>query len=97
MTRFAAVFFFLLTAPALAQAPQYCAMFYDGGRSCGIPTLAMCQETVRGVGGSCEIDTFSDLPKGLMQQLMEKRLEELTDSRPPAVLDLQAVPPPPVR
>lgn len=52
MTR-AIILFFMLTGIAAAQAPQYCAMFYDGGRACGIPSLDQCQQTVRGVGGTC--------------------------------------------
>lgn len=96
MTRAILLFFFMLTGIAAAQAPQYCAMFYDGGRSCGIPTLDQCQQTVRGVGGTCDIDTFSDLPKGLMQQLMEKRMQDLSNT-PPAVRNLEAMPPPPGR
>jgi hypothetical protein len=92
MTRAAAILvFFMLSGIAAAQTQKYCAVFYDGGRSCGIPSFDMCLQTVRGVGGECDIDNSDEIPKNLMQRLMER------DDRPPAVRDLEAVPPPPGR
>ena len=82
----------MLTGTAAAQSQKYCAVFYDGGRSCGIPSFDMCLQTVRGVGGDCQVDNFDEIPKNLMQRLMESR-----DDRPPAVRDLDAMPPPPGR
>jgi hypothetical protein len=52
----------------------------------------MCTQTIRGVGGDCVIDVSDDIPHNLMQRLMEAR-----DTRPPAVRDLEAMPPPPGR
>jgi hypothetical protein len=92
MIRLAAILSLLLAIPANAQTQKYCARFYDGGLACGIPSMAMCQQALSGVGGSCEEDHTDEVPKNLMQRLMEAR-----DDRPPAVRDLQAVPPPPVR
>jgi hypothetical protein len=80
--------------PGPAAAVEYCAEFFDGQRSCGIPTYQGCLDTVSGVGGECIEDQFGAIPKGLMQQLMEKRREEW-QTTPPAVRDLEAVPPPP--
>ena len=82
----------MLTGTAAAQTQKYCAVFYDGGRSCGIPSFDMCLQTVRGVGGDCQADNSDEIPKNLMQRLMEAR-----DDRPPAVRDLEAMPPPPGR
>ena len=92
MTRTAILLVFVLGAPSSAVAQGYCAHFYDGGRSCGIPNLDMCLQTVRGVGGDCEIDNSDEIPKNLMQKLLESR-----DDRPPAVRGLDAMPPPPGR
>ena len=92
MTRVALLFLLMLTGTAAAQAQKYCAVFYDGGRSCGIPSFDMCLQTVRGVGGDCQVDDSDEIPKNLMQRLMESR-----DDRPPAVRDLDAMPPPPGR
>jgi hypothetical protein len=76
------------------RAEGYCAEYYSGQRSCGIPTYESCMQSVSGVGGTCIEDDFSNIPKGLMQQLMEKRREDWQQT-PPAVRDLQSVPPPP--
>ena len=77
-----------------ARAEGYCAEYYSGQRSCGIPTYESCMQSISGVGGTCIEDEFSNIPKGLMQQLMEKRREDWQQT-PPAVRDLQSVPPPP--
>ena len=83
-----------LGGPHSARAEEYCAEYYDGQRSCGIPTYESCMQSVSGVGGSCIEDNFSNIPKGLMQQLIEKQREDWQQT-PPAVRDLQGVPPPP--
>ena len=90
MTRAAILFIFILVGSAMADAPQYCAHYYDGGRACGIPTLESCLQSVGGVGGECEIDNTADIPHNLMQQLLQSRSDT-----PPAVRDLDAMPPPP--
>lgn len=77
-----------------ARAVDYCAQYNDGSRSCGIPTYQSCLDSVRGVGGDCIEDDFGAIPKNLMQQLMEKQREDW-QTTPPAVQNLQAVPPPP--
>jgi hypothetical protein len=77
-----------------ARAVEYCAEFFDGQRRCGIPTYQSCLRTVSGVGGECIEDQFGAIPKGLMEQLMEKRRQEWQPT-PPAVRDLEAVPAPP--
>ena len=92
MTRAALLFLLMLTGAASAQSQKYCAVFYDGGRSCGIPSFDMCLQTVRGVGGDCEVDNSDEIPQNLMQRLRDAR-----DDRPPAVRDLDAMPPPPGR
>jgi hypothetical protein len=52
----------------------------------------MCTQNIRGVGGDCEIDNSDEIPDNLMQRLRDAR-----DDRPPAVRDLDAMPPPPQR
>ena len=42
--------------PRAADAPiQYCAYFTDGTSDCGYSALADCEQTVRGVGGWCDV------------------------------------------
>jgi hypothetical protein len=55
---------FLLVAIALdargaTRAAQYCAQYNNGTQDCGIPSLNSCQQSVRGVGGICVVDTRS--------------------------------------
>jgi hypothetical protein len=45
--------------PTQAQDQMYCAMYSDGSKSCGIPTLASCEQSVSGVGGVCMPDETS--------------------------------------
>jgi hypothetical protein len=92
MIRTAILITFLLSGTAAAQTPKYCANYYDGGRACGIPSLDMCTQSIRGVGGDCEIDNSDEIPDNLMQRLRAAR-----DDRPPAVRDLEPMPPPPQR
>jgi hypothetical protein len=49
----------LVSAPdatRIASAQPYCAVYDNGSRGCGIPTLQSCQQSVDGVGGICEPD-----------------------------------------
>ena len=46
----------LPATPPPERAPiQYCAYFSDGTSDCGYPALADCEQTVRGVGGWCDV------------------------------------------
>ena len=85
-------FTILLLLPPTAQAQQkYCAMYYDGTQSCGIPTLQSCEQSVLGVGGTCQIDDSEEIPENLFQRW---RGAQQADQKPssPALDD---VPPPP--
>ena len=44
-------------ATQIASAQPYCAVYDNGSRGCGIPTLQSCQQSVDGVGGICEPTT----------------------------------------
>lgn len=50
-----------------AHAQPYCAMYSDGARDCGIPTLQGCRQSIRGVGGTCVRDTTSQRPPNFIQ------------------------------
>jgi len=39
----------------MAPSLMYCANFNNGTQTCGIPSLAECEDTVRGVGGMCQL------------------------------------------
>jgi len=59
---FVAVLFALaIDAQHPTRAQSYCAMYDDGSKSCGIPSLASCQQSVSGVGGNCMPDESSQL------------------------------------
>ena len=45
----------------VVQAQTYCAMFDDGNKSCGIPSLDSCRQTISGVGGYCTPDQTSQM------------------------------------
>jgi hypothetical protein len=51
-----------------AGAQPYCAMYEDGTRACGIPTLESCRQSVLGVGGVCEPDETGQIPPNLIQR-----------------------------
>jgi hypothetical protein len=51
-----------------ARAQSYCAMFSDGSKSCGLPSLQSCQQTVSGVGGYCTPDLSSQLGPDLFDR-----------------------------
>jgi hypothetical protein len=91
------VFALLLLAVPHAAVAQYCASYYDGTKSCGIPALQACEQSVLGVGGTCAADDTSQLRpaiKGPFQRMFE-RAEESQDYQRPRSPDLDDVPPPP--
>jgi hypothetical protein len=49
----------VLDARGIAAAAQYCAQYNNGTQDCGIPSLASCEQSVRGVGGICVPDRRS--------------------------------------
>jgi hypothetical protein len=57
----------LLTAQAASAA--YCAMYFNGTRSCGIPSLAMCRQATTGVGGTCQQDFTDQIPPNMVQRM----------------------------
>jgi hypothetical protein len=94
------VLVFLLPVLAISQAAlaqSYCLLDESGGRSCGIPTLQQCEQSLVGVGGSCQIDDSAQLGppiKGPFQRMFERAEENQNDQRPRSP-DLDDVPPPP--
>jgi len=46
-------------ARGIAAAAQYCAQYNNGTQDCGIPSLASCEQSIRGVGGICVPDRRS--------------------------------------
>jgi hypothetical protein len=56
-----------LDARRTIQAQPYCANYSDGTQSCGIPSLAGCEQSVSGVGGYCAPDTSSQLRPNLVE------------------------------
>ena len=57
-----------LLASATAAPAAYCAMYINGSRSCGIPSLEMCWQSVSGVGGSCQEDFTDRIPPNYLQR-----------------------------
>ena len=54
------------SAPASAASDPYpwCAQYgRDGGRNCGFVTLQQCLDTISGIGGGCERNTFYTGPE----------------------------------
>jgi hypothetical protein len=87
----------LLSAVPQAAFAQYCLLDESGGRSCGIPSLQACEQSLIGVGGSCQIDDSSQLGapiKGPFQRMFE-RAEQNQDYQRPRSPALDDVPPPP--
>ena len=58
-----------LLATAQAAPAAYCAMYFNGSRACGIPSLEMCWQSVTGVGGTCEQDFTDRIPPNFVQRL----------------------------
>jgi len=75
----------VLVAGAQAASAAYCAMYHDGSRSCGIPSLEMCRQSVSGVGGSCMEDFTDQIPPNFIQRARRQQA-------PPPV----PLPPPPL-
>lgn len=70
------------SAPASAASDPYrwCAQYGpDGGRNCGFITLQQCLDTISGVGGGCELNTFYTGPEP--QATPRKRTLRKTKSR----------------
>lgn len=55
-----------------AGAQSYCAHYNDGERTCAIPTLEMCQQSVRGIGGYCAPDQSAQIPPNFLQRRMQQ-------------------------
>jgi hypothetical protein len=93
---FVAALVFVTTSGATAQ--PYCMLDDSGGRTCGIPTLAECERTRSGVGGSCEVDDSAQLAapiKGPFQRMFERAEQQEADYQKPSSPALDDVPPPP--
>ena len=56
-----------------AHAQPYCANYIDGERTCAIPTLEMCQQSISGVGGYCGPDRSAQIPPNFLQRQMEQQ------------------------
>lgn len=61
----------------------FCAMYTNGSRACGIPTLEMCMQSVTGVGGTCQQDFTSSIPPNFAQRLRADSLSAQRSARPP--------------
>jgi len=48
-------------ASHVVQAQAYCAMYDDGTKNCGIPSLDSCRQSISGVGGFCTPDQTSQM------------------------------------
>ena len=48
-------------AAHVVQAQPYCAQLDDGSKTCGIPSLESCRQTVSGAGGVCIPDETSQM------------------------------------
>jgi hypothetical protein len=57
-----------LDAVSVARAQPYCAVYDVGNKSCGIPSLEACQQSVSGAGGICEPDESASLNPDLFQR-----------------------------
>lgn len=58
----------LWSAATTAASAQYCAIYSDGLRTCGIPSFQTCLASVSGIGGNCVQDYTSSIPPNLMQR-----------------------------
>ena len=80
------------------RAQTYCAEYDDGNKSCGIPSLASCQQSVSGVGGICTPDETSQLrPDFFNRRRFFQPLQDGTipDQGGTPGGDLNQMPPPP--
>jgi hypothetical protein len=62
----------ILAASTAAASAQFCALYFDGTRSCGIPTFQSCLASVSGVGGHCQQDYTSAIPPNFMQRSRDR-------------------------
>ena len=80
-------------AKHVVQAQTYCAMFDDGNKSCGIPSLDGCRQTISGAGGYCTPDMTSQMRPDVFDG---RRLFPQPPAPPPAgPQDPNWMPPPP--
>src|SRR5215203_337446 len=79
----------------VVQAQTYCAMFDDGNKSCGIPSLDSCRQTISGVGGYCTPDQTSQMRPDVFDG--SRLFPGRQDPAPPATgpQDPNWMPPPP--
>jgi hypothetical protein len=80
------------------QAQSFCATYDDGSKSCGIPSLTACQQSVSGVGGTCAPDETSQLQPDFFNR--RRLFQPLPDGTPPDQGgtfggNLNQMPPPP--
>jgi hypothetical protein len=84
-------------ARTAAQAQTYCAMYDNGSKNCGIPSLDSCRQSVDGVGGYCIPDQTSQMRPDLINPL--RRLMPTPDTLSPgpdnSPGNLDWMPPPP--
>jgi hypothetical protein len=83
----------------LAGAQPYCAMYNNGSKDCGIPSLEACRQSVDGIGGRCEQDFSSQMRPDFFQR--PRLFQPAPDSAPAdsgnSQGNLDFVPPPPDR
>jgi hypothetical protein len=60
----------------------YCAMYFNGTRACGIPTLEMCVQATRGVGGTCQQDFTDQIPPNFIQRMRARNNPPPVPRRP---------------
>jgi hypothetical protein len=96
-----AVLVVLVSAPGatrIASAQPYCAVYDNGSKNCGIPTIESCQQSVSGVGGICEPDYTSQMRPDFftgrrLREAFEGDNPASGENNPPA----DFMPPPPDR
>jgi hypothetical protein len=80
------------------RAQSYCAIYDNGSKSCGIPSLTSCQQSVSGVGGICAPDETSQMRPDFFDR--RRLFQPSQDVSPPGQGgtsgdNLNQVPPPP--
>jgi|SRR5215204_5408822 hypothetical protein len=92
---FSVLLAFVGDASHVVQAQAYCAMYDDGSKNCGIPTLDSCRQSISGVGGYCAPDQTSQMRPDLFER--PRLFPDLQNSVPPATSpqDPNWMPPPP--
>jgi hypothetical protein len=83
LASFAVLFAVVPATERAAQAQPYCANYSSGPPSCGIPTLASCEQSISGVGGYCAPDQTSQLRPNLMDRWRSERAGQ--DLPPPGL------------